>query len=47
MASQACIDAVQDAGLTLDDVDLIICSSGGADSGIPDDAPRIQVIFYL
>lgn len=47
MASQACIDAVKDAGVTLDDIDLIICASGGADSGIPDDAPRIQVIFLF
>lgn len=42
MGAQAAMEAMDDAGLTIDDIDLIINGSGTAEQSIPDGAPLIQ-----
>jgi len=42
MGAQAALEAVGDAGLTLDDIDLILNASGTSEQHIPDGGPLIQ-----
>ncbi len=42
MGAQAAREAVEDSGLTLDDIDLILCASGTPEQTIPDNSALIQ-----
>ena len=42
MAAQAALEAIADAGLTLNDIDLLINASGTQEQAIPDGGPLIQ-----
>jgi len=42
MGAAAAREAVKDAGLTLDDIDLILCASGTPEQTIPDNSALIQ-----
>lgn len=42
MGAQAATEAMEDAGLTINDIDLILNASGSQEQAIPDGAPLIQ-----